>query len=915
MGPCSRNWITIFFFFGAQLLAGQSPESGIDRLFQHGLNLEKPGLVDSSRMVLHQALALALAENRPDDAIQIQEALTFQSELFHWMDSLRADGLALKEMALRYGKPASHATAMLLVADYFLENFKYPLALEHCQRAEEISDSLNDPRLIALSRFFQGTVLRVIHNDSKSPVPYFEEAFSLFHELRDTVFMIRTALVLASGLKNADQQQWYISRAIRWAEALKSRPLKMRVWVHRAAYIPPEEAIPYLEEALRISRMIHSAYWTQHCYVQLSNRYQTLGRFEQALDLLDSALVAHPGGLAANGAYNRYSIYRQKGEYEKAQEYLDQALQWEDERHSKEIRMLVSEWESRFNTQNARNKLIQKEAELKVQTSRAWLLFILLVAMTAAFFLGILGFQYQRSIREKLESQNALVQQQKEELDRFYQSRDRFFNNLAHELRTPLTLILGPIPGLLNNPDLSPEMKDQLQISQQQGHKMLHLVNQLLELGKLDFGHTEVHYGPIRLYSFLDHVVHSFSREADSKRIDLSFRYLAEPDLFLELDAEKLETILSNLLSNALKFTPKKGLISLTVKDNSMSGKLRIEVSDTGIGIPSEELPHIFDRFFQSGGMRNSSGTGIGLSYAKELVVLLGGRIWAESRPGQGSTFFLELPRRPLLQSIRVNTAPPLKTETEHPAILLVEDNADLRQFLGSVLSGKYRVRYAGNGQEALDILGAEDLPDLLLTDLMMPVMDGLQLIKTLREDARLKLVPVMIITARSSQHDILQALRLGVQDYLTKPFSEKELLGRIGDLMNRFGSPKPARPGTSGTPAKPSAGSPGWHQQLREIVERRLGEFDLKAEDVAAELGMSRTQFFRQMKSELDTTPSQYLEKARFQRAMQLLQTGKAESVKALAFEVGFRQVGYFSRRFKAHFGKSPSEFLSQGD
>lgn len=537
----------------------------------------------------------------------------------------------------------------------------------------------------------------------------------------------------------------------------------------------------------------------------------------------------------------------------------------------------------------------------------AFLTFLVIV-LGIALGCGFWAYRYQRAVRIKLQKQNETIRKQSEELARIDIAKNRFFANVAHELRTPLTLILGPLSSLLHHPRLHPEEKEQIGVALENGNRLLHHIQQLLEIGRLESGKVEVRPDVVSPYEVFEKIFRLFESAAYRRGIDLQFDSLFPHDLLVMLDQEKVEQIIFNLLSNALKFTPEGGAVTLT--GGYEDGWLSLTVSDTGKGITQADLPHIFDRYYQGEQGANGGGAGIGLSLSKELAEMMGGELSALSTPGSGSVFSLQVPAPTVSEPDfpQVEPLPDASGNGQGPAILVVEDNADLRQYLVRLLSQHYEVEPAVNGQAALERMrNGMARPKLLITDIMMPVMDGFSLIEAVRQDPTLAPLPVMVLTARSGERDLLRALRLGVDDYMVKPFSEAELLAGVATLMAR----SRVREQETGAPAL--ASSDDWLLHLQEIVGRRLHEFDLKAEDIAQELSMSRTQFFRQIKKDTGLTPAQYLEEARFQRARRLLESGEAESVKAVAFDVGFKQVKYFSKIFKERFGKSPSEFLEK--
>jgi DNA-binding response OmpR family regulator/two-component sensor histidine kinase len=456
-----------------------------------------------------------------------------------------------------------------------------------------------------------------------------------------------------------------------------------------------------------------------------------------------------------------------------------------------------------------------------------------------------------------------------------------------------------------------------------------------MENDKLELRET-----PVRLYPFLRRVAAAFESHADQRGILFTFRFKVEKDLSVLLDAPKVETILNNLLSNALKFTPSDadGKVDLTVEHSGHS--IQISVADTGRGIHPDDLPHVFNRFYQSQqpGAPIEGGTGIGLALCKELAELMQGSIRAESRElGAGSTFFLEIPLREVLglqpeepewtgeDDLSVAALVPLDTAgatADQPLVLVVEDNASLRNYVQAVLSGQYRVVCAANGQEALEYLeSASTKVSLIISDIMMPVMDGFQLLQRLKNAEAYWQVPVIMLTARADVRDQLLALRIGVDDYLLKPFESEELLARVSALLARYREKTQLMPEITeqGIVQDPgdleetdlTAGELAFLEELETVVRRELRNETLSVGWLAAHFYMSERQLQRRINRLTGLSPNAYLREVRLETARFMLEQRSVQTMKEAALEVGFRDEKHFSQLFRERFGKSPAEYL----
>lgn len=539
------------------------------------------------------------------------------------------------------------------------------------------------------------------------------------------------------------------------------------------------------------------------------------------------------------------------------------------------------------------------------------------------------------SATERIRDQNHQLAQQAESLRELDQLKSRFFANVSHELRTPLTLMLGPIGSVLKNAQLAVRDLQLLRIAQQNGQNLLSLIGEILNLGKMEAGKLGLEESPVALRMLFLRLAGNFDSYAHRLGVRYTVRCECPDDLQVLLDRKKFETVLNNLLSNAFKFTATGGEVSVGL--SVVNAQCFIKVGDTGRGIHPADLPHIFERYFQSKqpNAPTEGGTGIGLALCSEYAQLFGGKVWAESEIGRGSTFWFEFPLKKAgfaeelpdsEQTLSPHSLPHTQHPTPHTRVLVVEDNEHLQAFLRTILSEHYDVTVANNGAEALERLAAPThtahsaLPDLILSDIMMPVMDGFQLLEKLKSDDRYRHIPVVMLTALADLQDKLRALRIGVDDYLLKPFEEDELLARLHNLLRnareRF-LPEKTADAASSEAAEPaivrqfSADDLAWLTDLETLVLREMPNFNLSADMLADKLALSRPTFFRRVKLLTGLTVQQYVAEVRFRTARTGLEQGRFSSVKVAALSVGLRDVEHFSQQFRERFGKLPSGYL----
>ena len=526
--------------------------------------------------------------------------------------------------------------------------------------------------------------------------------------------------------------------------------------------------------------------------------------------------------------------------------------------------------------------------------------------------------------------------------------KSRFFANVSHEFRTPLTLTMGPLDDVLDGEygSVSEDVKEQLSLARRSAGRVLGLINQILDLARVEAGRLNIQTSPVEIGAFISELTLPFRQVAVSKRIAFEIRLPQEPtDVYL--DRLQFEKVLVNLLSNAFKFTPSGGEVSIETSANSEY--LEVRVQDSGRGISSDALPHIFDRFFRADESSGpfQPGTGIGLALSKELVELHGGTIDVQSKYGEGSVFTVKLRRgRNHLGDDQVvdrlnateNERPPAKQEddavnsdgitdkrasdadadatADQTVVLVVEDNADIRTYITRHLAQTYRVEQSDNGASGL-AMARELLPDLIISDVMMPEMDGFALCKALKADPETDFIPVVLLTARADQSDKLEGLDLQADDYLTKPFDPAELLARVHNLIEsrrrlrvRFaqGEPGPLV-ALHPTTVDVSSADAVFLERVRSKVEAGLADDTLSVDMLAEAIGISRSQLHRRLKSLIGKAPSDVIREMRLERAAQLL-AARAGTVSEVAYAVGFRSVAHFSTAFLQQYGCRPSAY-----
>ena len=530
-----------------------------------------------------------------------------------------------------------------------------------------------------------------------------------------------------------------------------------------------------------------------------------------------------------------------------------------------------------------------------------------------------------------------LVEYEKlKDLDRL---KSQFFANISHEFRTPLTLILGQIESVLSS-KIDIKEKGKLHIANRNARRLLTLINQLLDLSKLESGNMELKTKQHNIVSFLKSLFYSFESIAESKKVTLKFKSELE-NIPVVFDPDKMEKIFYNLVSNAFKFTPAGGSIKVSL-DISNNKTVEVHVKDTGKGINKKEIIHIFDRFYQADGSstREYEGTGIGLSLTKELIELHKGNISVISEEGKGTEFIINLPvsdikpeNENLIESNpsefsidkiaddfdtnqSTNSQNPVSgmrrpASNEKEIILIVEDNPDVRAYMHEQIENEYRIVEASNGEEGI-IKAQEHIPDIIITDVMMPKMDGYRFSLEIRKDEKTSHIPIIMLTAKAGLDDKIEGLETGIDAYLTKPFSAKELRVRIKNLIKqRKELRKKFSRATIIKPSEVSAVSVDQEflQKTIQIIEAHFEDEQFSVEKLAEKVNMSVSQLNRKLNALVDQPAGQLIRALRLQRAADLLKQNSG-SISEICYLVGFSDQAYFSRSFKKQFGCTPSEY-----
>ena len=568
-----------------------------------------------------------------------------------------------------------------------------------------------------------------------------------------------------------------------------------------------------------------------------------------------------------------------------------------------------------MNKQTARLNALHGKVDTYLVQYNHQKMYIVLFSIILLLLIGIMVYIYRTILMKRRIEEEA------------NKAKLQFFTNISHELRTPLTLIADPVNYIIHDDNLNSQQRSMLQIVQRNVLVLIQLVSEILDFRKVQNGKMELRLSDFNLSESMKQWIMLFSASAQKKHIAISMN--APDAVMLRADQDKIERICYNLLSNALKYTSEGGEISLMAKEEG--GRVMISVADNGCGISSDELPYIFDRFYQA---KNAGrGTGIGLAIVKAFTELHHGEVSATSVEGKGSTFTIHIPVR---QKGEVTNQPTEKIEqlvepssaeevpnqarhideliqpyqTDKPEVLIIDDNIDIRTYLRSVLSEKYNVSEAADGKAGLE-LARKIVPDIVLSDIMMPVMDGLAFCQQLKTDKAISHIPVILLTARSLDEQRAEGYEHGADAYLSKPFSLRLLFSRIDNLIQSRKKLSKLFSNSDENDAFEKLSNETdktFAAQLRKIIQDHLSDNEFNVERIGDEIGLSRVQLYRKVKALTGYSPVEMLRKARLTRARHLLRTTE-KTVSEVAYAVGFSTPSYFSKCYKDEFGESPKK------
>jgi signal transduction histidine kinase/CheY-like chemotaxis protein/AraC-like DNA-binding protein/Tfp pilus assembly protein PilF len=828
------------------------------------------------------------------------------------------------------------------IAYSFFQQGQYTTATQHVQESLKLSEEIGYDQGIAWGTNALGVFYSRQDNLDKALAYYIKgmEINERVEDLRSLAFSLRNIGETYSKLNEPEKALDYIERSLVISEKVKNNrsvsfSLKA-IGVILDKQGENEKAMEYYQRSLSISREIGNRDMECENLEDIGSLLLKQGDFLEGIEACQKSyeIALEIGSVedqlnACDCLYNANKALRK---YAIALALHEKMVTLNDSINIVSLANNLQQME--FTKQMFTDSLKYEEDKLKIELShqvdlrkseRSKNVFIGIGVFILLIAIGIWSrMRFARKANERLKIE-------KDRAERSEQIKNSLFTNITHEFRTPLTVIKGMTDSIKSNlkNKQDNELENSLEMIERNSDNLLHLVNEMLDLSKIESGNMELQLVQSDVIPFLKYLSESFSSFAEENQINLTV-YSEIDTLIMDFDANKLTSIVSNLLSNAIKFTPELGKIIIHINQviQNETDYLYIKVKDNGIGIAEDELHNIFNRFYQTDAstVRENEGTGIGLALTKEIVELMQGTIEVQSTLDGGSEFlvqipvtrkaivsehvsFTQVPRRSTLVAGAPQINPTQVIDSELPLVLIIEDNLDVAHYLKTCLSKNYETIHAINGIKGIE-LAIEKVPDIIISDVMMPGKDGFEVCETLKSDEHTDHIPIIILTAKASIEDRLKGLSHGADAYLAKPFNKEELFTRLDQLvLTRKKLINKIQKEGFNTLLKKRTKNPKLQflQKVVKLIHEDIGDSNFGSESLAKKLLISESQVYRKIKAITGKSTAIYIRSIRLQYSKELLMSSE-KTVSEVAFDVGFNDPSWFSRAFKDEFGFSPS-------
>lgn len=722
---------------------------------------------------------------------------------------------------------------------------------------------------------------------------------------------------------SAEELDFLADKCIEYSERLKNDEMMAEAYMHKCNSLVElkriEEGDTYCKKAEAIFERINRGSYLASVYNNIGNVFVKAGDLQRALNYhqkaydLEKTLGNVDGFIESSG--NMADDHFKLGNYQRASEFYRIHLDSLTVKHKRTLDKKFTEADARFNGIQKDKEIAEKELVIS-QKARERNLIIFLSIIVVLVLLGVYQWYLFKQRKKKIATEEALRNQQ--EMNRL---RTNFLENVAHEIRTPITLINGHLKLALED-SIDDETRRHINLALENSRRIQSDSNEILDLLKFEKGKLPMRMGPLPLQSFLRRVFYSFESLAAIKKVELKFSGNVPDDLTIQTDEGRLEKILNNLISNAVKFAPTGSTIEMNAQ--IQSGELTVKVNDEGPGIAKEEQEKIFTRFYQSERNESIGGVGVGLSLAREFSDSLKGKLRVESELGNGASFQLILPfeeSKIIKESEHFEESLSEEEETfdtdflhDHKVrVLIVEDNPEMNDYLAELLQEEYQCDRCFDGMEALQKVQTEQY-SLIISDIMMPNMDGFEFREKVCSMEKYKLTPFIFITAKVLMEDKLKGFRMGVDDYITKPFEKEELIARIrATLTNKLERERFIKDQSDSTWSDDPNADEKLLIDVRNAILAHIDEEDYRVTDLATEVSYSQRQLARLLNKHVGLSPVQYMLELRLQMAYRALADKRYSTLSEVRHSVGISSASYFNKKFKERFGKSPADLLKE--
>jgi signal transduction histidine kinase/DNA-binding response OmpR family regulator len=905
--------------------------------------------VDPQKGLEYASQALRLAEQlRWNEGI----ARTYNSFAYNYLNKSAFDSaLTFNLKALQLYEEAGNNREIALTfgqvaLDYGAQS-DFSTSLEYQFRALKKFEELKDKQMTARTLLRIGGIYAVL-GDAKATT-YDLDALKKYEEIGDKQGIAFCYVDLGSGYyqqKEYERALDYFLKAMHLNREIGfSRNLPLQIGYIGSTYLALGNsplALAYGFDALKLSQESHDNFAIISSLTDVGRAYLALSKGEYSGKLPDSlaginkreflrrSIVYLDKAMVTNADRSNLQLYYEclktlseaytlSGEHKKALESFTLFSNYKDSVFSEDNKLKIARQETKREAELKEKQIeINKLSKANANTRAA----LLLVGIGVLLVVTVVMVRANKKLVAAKETSEKLREDLQETLQKLSESADmksKFFANISHELRTPVTILTGMLDLMKQKGDAVVD-KNKLEIAFGNSRRLQLMVEEMLDISKLEHHDSAARYEIKDIARIVKRIAFSLSSYIEQSEIGFSFESVGVEGVLVATDEEKLEKVITNLIYNAIKFNREGGSIKVVVSLSQDKKCVNIAVNDTGLGIDEKDLPHIFDRYYQSGSnSAKAKGMGIGLSLVRELTQLLGGSVSVSSTLGEGTSFILQYPVfegqvKETLATVEEVVIPAVDLHFSNPyTILLVEDNAEMRFYFNEVLSGSVTLVEMGNGKKALEWLKSNHA-DMVISDIMMPEMDGREFISIVKSDDKLKKIPVIAISAISDQASQLSLLQLGIDDYIVKPFNPVELQIRVRNLLKNLEERKIYEQRQVTEPDDISENrieAAEFKAKLQKYVLARMKKHEVTVYDVAYEFSLGERQLHRLAKSLTGCTPAQLIKEVKLQKAYELAINREVSKVETLAREVGFENVSYFTRQFAERFGKRPSEFL----